>query len=115
MTFKRPATDRQLTFEEISRETRLPVNEVELLVMKALAQGLVRGAIDQVASNVHMTWVQPRVLDKQQVQYTDVYLISEMFHILWASFLCCTVSVVRSRKIQWSEWVVLNVTATHAP
>lgn len=68
MTFKRPATDRQLTFEEISRETRLPVNEVELLVMKALAQGLVRGAIDQVASNVHMTWVQPRVLDKQQVQ-----------------------------------------------
>ncbi|PSN34902.1 26S proteasome non-ATPase regulatory subunit 13 [Blattella germanica] len=67
MTFKRPATDRQLTFEEISRETRLPVNEVELLVMKALAQGLVRGAIDQVASNVHMTWVQPRVLDKQQI------------------------------------------------
>jgi hypothetical protein len=67
MTFKRPATDRQLTFEEISRETRLPLNEVELLVMKALAQGLVRGAIDQVACNVHMTWVQPRVLDKQQV------------------------------------------------
>jgi 26S proteasome regulatory subunit N9 len=59
MTFKRPATDRQLTFEEISRETRLPVNEFESLVMKALAQGLVRGAIDQVASNVHMTWVQP--------------------------------------------------------
>ncbi|PNF30056.1 26S proteasome non-ATPase regulatory subunit 13 [Cryptotermes secundus] len=67
MTFKRPATDRQLTFEEISRETRLPLNEVELLVMKALAQGLVRGAIDQVACNVHMTWVQPRVLDKQQI------------------------------------------------
>lgn len=67
MTFKRPATDRQLSFEEIARETRLPVNEVELLVMKALAQGLVRGAIDQVASNVHMTWVQPRVLDKQQI------------------------------------------------
>ncbi|KDR15267.1 26S proteasome non-ATPase regulatory subunit 13 [Zootermopsis nevadensis] len=67
MTFKRPATHRQLTFEEISQETRLPVNEVELLVMKALAQGLVRGAIDQVASNVHMTWVQPRVLDKQQI------------------------------------------------
>lgn len=67
MTFNRPATDRQLTFEEISRETRLPINEVELLVMKALAQGLVRGAIDQVASNVHMTWVQPRVLDKQQI------------------------------------------------
>ncbi|XP_066991424.1 26S proteasome non-ATPase regulatory subunit 13 [Anabrus simplex] len=77
MTFKRPATDRQLTFEEISRETRLPINEVELLVMKALAQGLVKGAIDQVSNNVHMTWVQPRVLDKQQissmVQRLDVW------------------------------------------
>ncbi|KAG8225801.1 hypothetical protein J437_LFUL005608 [Ladona fulva] len=67
MTFKRPATNRQLTFEEISRETGLPINEVELLVMKALAQGLVRGAIDQVASKVHMSWVQPRVLDKTQI------------------------------------------------
>lgn len=67
MTFKRPSTDRQLTFEEIAAETRLPVNEVELLVMKALAQGLVKGAIDQVDGRVHMTWVQPRVLDKQQV------------------------------------------------
>lgn len=67
MTFKRPSTDRQLTFEEIAAETRLPVNEVELLVMKALAQGLVKGAIDQVDGRVHMTWVQPRVLDKQQI------------------------------------------------
>ncbi|KAG8282404.1 26S proteasome non-ATPase regulatory subunit 13 [Homalodisca vitripennis] len=67
MTFKRPANDRELSFAEIARETRLPVVEVELLVMKALAQGLVKGAIDQVASSVHMTWVQPRVLDASQV------------------------------------------------
>ncbi|XP_034951257.1 26S proteasome non-ATPase regulatory subunit 13 [Chelonus insularis] len=67
MTFKRQANNRQLTFTEISQETRLPVNEVELLVMKALAQGLVRGAIDQVAGTVNMTWVQPRVLDRNQI------------------------------------------------
>lgn len=48
MTFKRPSHDRQLTFEEIAKETRLPINEIEILVMKALAQGLVKGAIDQV-------------------------------------------------------------------
>lgn len=58
---------RQLTFAEISQETRLPLGEVELLVMKALAQGLVRGAIDQVAGTVNMTWVQPRVLDRSQI------------------------------------------------
>ncbi|OXU31533.1 hypothetical protein TSAR_013249 [Trichomalopsis sarcophagae] len=67
MTFKRQANNRQLTFTEISQETHLPIGEVELLVMKALAQGLVRGAIDQVAGTVNMTWVQPRVLDRTQI------------------------------------------------
>lgn len=67
MTFKRPANSRQLTFDEISKEARLPKNEVELLVMKALSLGLVRGSIDQVDENVHMSWVQPRVLDRNQI------------------------------------------------
>ena len=56
-----------MTFAEISQETHLPIGEVELLVMKALAQGLVRGAIDQVAGTVNMMWVQPRVLDCTQI------------------------------------------------
>jgi len=67
MTFKRAATDRQLTFQEIATETRLPVEEVELLVMRALSLELVKGSIDQVDKNVHMTWVQPRVLDRNQI------------------------------------------------
>lgn len=48
MTFKRPSHNRQLSFAEIANETKLPLNEIELLVMKALSQGLVKGAIDQV-------------------------------------------------------------------
>uniref|UniRef100_A0A1B0DJX4 26S proteasome non-ATPase regulatory subunit 13 n=3 Tax=Phlebotomus papatasi TaxID=29031 RepID=A0A1B0DJX4_PHLPP len=67
MTFKRPANQRTISFDEIAKETKLPLNEVEILVMKALAQGLVRGHIDQVAGVVNMTWVQPRVLDRSQV------------------------------------------------
>lgn len=67
MTFKRPANKRTLTFEEISKETKLPLKEIEILIMKALSQGLVRGEIDQVAGVVNMTWVQPRVLSKEQV------------------------------------------------
>uniref|UniRef100_A0A2K6DEF7 Proteasome 26S subunit, non-ATPase 13 n=1 Tax=Macaca nemestrina TaxID=9545 RepID=A0A2K6DEF7_MACNE len=42
--------------------------EVELLVMKALSVGLVKGSIDEVDRRVHMTWVQPRVLDLQQIK-----------------------------------------------
>lgn len=68
MTFKRSSNNRQLTFAEIAAEARLPIDEVELLVMKGLAQGLVRGSIDQVSQQVTMTWVQPRVLDKPQVR-----------------------------------------------
>lgn len=67
MTFKRPSHKRQLTFEEIATETKLPRNEIELLVMKALSQGLVKGAIDEVAGTVNMTWVQPRVLNRTQI------------------------------------------------
>jgi len=67
MTFKRPATNRNLSFKDIAATTGVREDEVELLVMKALAQGLLKGTIDQVDSTAHFTWVQPRVLDKKQV------------------------------------------------
>lgn len=48
--------------------SRWPLStQVELLVMKALSAGLVKGSIDEVDKRVLMTWVQPRVLDLQQV------------------------------------------------
>ncbi|KAK7803498.1 hypothetical protein U0070_002683 [Myodes glareolus] len=68
MTFTRPANHRQLTFEEIAKRAKIAVNKVELLVMKALSVGLVRGSIDEVDKRVHMTWVQPHVLDLQQIK-----------------------------------------------
>ena len=43
-----------------------------MLVMKALSLGLVKGSIDQVDAKVHMTWVQPRVLDREQVRLNVV-------------------------------------------
>ena len=67
MTFKRPATDRNLPFKDIAAVTGVREDEVELLVMKALAQGLLKGTIDQVDLTAHFTWVQPRVLDKKQL------------------------------------------------
>lgn len=67
MTFKRPANSRNIGFDEIATEAKLPLNEVEILVMKALSLGLVKGSIDQVEQKVQMTWVQPRVLDLTQI------------------------------------------------
>uniref|UniRef100_A0A8C8DJT6 26S proteasome non-ATPase regulatory subunit 13 n=1 Tax=Oryzias sinensis TaxID=183150 RepID=A0A8C8DJT6_9TELE len=68
MTFTRPANHRQLSFTEIARSAKIPENEVELLVMKALSVGLIKGSIDEVDQKVQMTWVQPRVLDLQQIK-----------------------------------------------
>eukprot|EP00092_Neocalanus_flemingeri_P029663 GFUD01032209.1.p1 GENE.GFUD01032209.1~~GFUD01032209.1.p1 ORF type:complete len:378 (-),score=123.90 GFUD01032209.1:375-1508(-) len=68
MTFRREATARQISFAEIAAATTLPVDQVEMLIMKALSQGLVRGRIDEVDQTVSLTWVQPRVLDKQQLE-----------------------------------------------
>lgn len=101
MTFTRPATNRQLTFAEIAAETRLPESEVELLVMKALSLGLVKGSIDQVQENVHMTWVQPRVLDRQQVgasKYccTLYNIVSDLFRDVFQ------IGVMQKKLENWS-------------
>lgn len=60
--------------------------------MKALSLGLVKGSIDEVERKVHMTWVQPRVLDRDQVMsIMNCFLGLEMCHIWiynWISFWC---------------------------
>lgn len=67
--FSRPrdGATRLMTFEQIAEATRLPVNEVEHLIMKALSLQLIRGTLDQVSSTVDITWVQPRVLEGAQL------------------------------------------------
>ncbi|CAB3233500.1 unnamed protein product [Arctia plantaginis] len=64
MAFNRTSAQRKLTFAEIAREARVPIDEVELLVMKALAEKLIRGHIDQVSSCAHIGWVRPRALPR---------------------------------------------------
>jgi len=65
--FKRNAHNRTMTFQTIAEETKLPKDEVEHLVMKALSLKLIRGDIDQVDEKVNIDWVQPRVLSRPQI------------------------------------------------
>ncbi|KAI5842603.1 hypothetical protein DFP73DRAFT_595962 [Morchella snyderi] len=65
--FRRPPHDRAMSFATILEETRVYPEEVEHLLMKALSLGLVRGSIDQVAEVARISWVQPKVLDKEQI------------------------------------------------
>ena len=57
-----------MTFDTIVRETRVRPEEIELLIMKALSLGLVKGSIDQVAEVARISWVQPKVLDMKQIE-----------------------------------------------
>ena len=68
LIFKRPGTQKRVPFEIISKQTRLSIDEVEHLIMKALSIGLIKGKIDQVENAVDVEWVQPRVLDHVQIE-----------------------------------------------
>ena len=57
-----------MTFQTIAQETKVRPDEIEHLIMKALSLGLLRGTIDQVDEIAHITWVQPKVLDKSQIE-----------------------------------------------
>jgi len=68
LVFNRTAEERTLSFEVVSNATKVTVEEVELLVMKALSLNLIRGIIDEPNGTVSINWVQPRILDLSQVQ-----------------------------------------------
>lgn len=65
--FRRPPHDRAMTFRTIAEETKVRPDEIEHLIMKALSLGLLRGSIDQVDEIARINWVQPKVLDMQQI------------------------------------------------
>ncbi|THD19992.1 26S proteasome non-ATPase regulatory subunit [Fasciola hepatica] len=67
LIFRRPANKRTLTFAEISQATRVPLEQLEHFLMRALSLGLIKGRIDEVKHTVCITWLKPRVLDREQI------------------------------------------------
>jgi len=67
LVFNRQSISRLIPFTLIAETTKLPLELVEILVMKALSLKLIKGTIDQVDQHVIVTWVQPRVLQLDQI------------------------------------------------
>lgn len=67
IAFERSSSDRLISFAVIADRARIPVDQVEWVLMRALSLGLIKGTIDQVEQVVSITWIQPRVLDKNQL------------------------------------------------
>lgn len=68
LVFSRAPQDRSMTFQTISQETKVSMDEIEHLIMKALSLGLLKGSIDQVDEIARISWVQPKVLDKNGIE-----------------------------------------------
>jgi len=67
LIFHLPKNDRNLQFQAVSKVTGLPQEHVEILVMKSMSLGLLKGTIDQVDALVKVTWIMPRVLDTNRI------------------------------------------------
>jgi 26S proteasome regulatory subunit N9 len=67
LVFNRPADNRIIPFNDVDKVTGVSADRVEPLLLKALAYNLIRGVIDEVQESIHVTWAQPRVLDKGQI------------------------------------------------
>jgi len=68
LVFNRTAEERTIDFAVIAQAANVNIDEVEILVMKALSLKLIKGVIDELDKTVSVSWVQPRVLNLQQVQ-----------------------------------------------
>mmetsp|Transcript_84196 Transcript_84196/g.239052 ORF Transcript_84196/g.239052 Transcript_84196/m.239052 type:complete len:235 (+) Transcript_84196:479-1183(+) len=67
--FETPSHDRNIPFAAIADRTRLPLDQVEWLAMRAMSLELIKGSMDEVDQILHVDWVQPRVLDNDQMSH----------------------------------------------
>lgn len=68
MIFNAGKDERSMSFTKISKGCLIDEGDVELLVMKSMSLGLIKGMIDEVDRVVHITWAMPRYLSKNHLQ-----------------------------------------------
>lgn len=68
MIFNAGKDERSMSFTKISQGCHVEEGDVELLVMKSMSLGLIKGTIDEVDRVVHITWAMPRYLNKNHLQ-----------------------------------------------
>ena len=67
MVFQKNKNERVLYYKDISQNCLVDLDKIELLVVKALSLGLIKGYIDEVENKVIINWVQPKYLDREKV------------------------------------------------
>lgn len=68
-------TSKMLLFKEISSVTGTPENDVEFLIIKCFSLNLIKGSINQIDQVLLVTWLQPRILNLDQVKTLYDHLV----------------------------------------
>ncbi|KAI5952014.1 RPN9 [Candida jiufengensis] len=68
-------TNKKLTFKEINEFTGTPLNDVEHLIIKCFSLKLIQGYINQIDEILIITWLQPRILNLDQVHSLYTHLV----------------------------------------
>jgi len=74
LVFDTPSHERTIPFSKVAARGRIGTEQVEWLLMRAMSLGLIKGVIDEVAQDVNVSWVQPRVLNQEQIKQLAVRL-----------------------------------------
>nr|ADD38597.1 26S proteasome non-ATPase regulatory subunit 13 [Lepeophtheirus salmonis] len=68
LMFEQMGQSRNVSFEAVAKAIGKSEDNVEMMLMRALSLGLIRGKIDGVERHITMTWLKPKVLDGEQVR-----------------------------------------------
>lgn len=68
LVFYTPADERTFTFQTLSQRCCLPLDDVEELLLSALALRIIEGTIDGLEETVEVSWVQPRILNLSEIR-----------------------------------------------
>ena len=97
LIFNKPFDNRVLTFDEISLQCQIDKNDVEQFALKAFANDLIRGHIDQVEQQIYITWCKPHGLTIERIKH----LKSEFDR--W----CSIVGSLEQKEVSRAEGILL--------
>lgn len=68
LIYDKPPHERTISYSEIASICRIPSDQVDWVLMRALSLGLIKGMINEVQQSINVTWVQPKVLNMEQIK-----------------------------------------------
>lgn len=67
LIFQKNKNERILNFKEIAQVCCCSMNDIEILLIKAMSLGLIKGHIDEVENKFIVNWIQPKYLDNEKI------------------------------------------------